>query len=40
MWASNYNTSSPTGYADLYAIQSPLGAIAPQIPAPQNLRFK
>jgi hypothetical protein len=26
MWASNYNTSSPTGYADEYAIQNPLGA--------------
>jgi hypothetical protein len=29
MWASNYNISSPTGYADLYAIQSPLGLPAP-----------
>lgn len=37
MWASNYNTRSPVGYADLYAIQFPLGA---RIAAPQNLRFK
>ena len=26
MWASNFDSSSPTGYADLYAIPSPLGA--------------
>ena len=25
MWVSNFNVSSPTGYADLYAIQSSLG---------------
>jgi hypothetical protein len=37
MWTSNFNTRSPVGYADLYAIQSPLG---PSFPAPQNLRFK
>jgi len=40
MWASNFNDNTPVGYADLYAIQSPLG---PQVPpvgmsAPQNLR--
>jgi hypothetical protein len=40
MWVSNFNINSPSGYADLYAIQSPLGPGSGQIPAPQNLRFK
>lgn len=26
MWTSNYNTNSPGGYSDMYAIQYPLGA--------------
>lgn len=38
MWGSNFNDSSPDGYADLYAILSPLGPVG--LPAPQNLRFK
>jgi hypothetical protein len=37
MWSSNFNTSSPSDYADFYGIQSPLGL---GFPAPQNLRFK
>jgi hypothetical protein len=40
VWTSNMNDSTPAGYADLYAIQSPLGAGSGQLPAPQNLRFK
>jgi len=43
MWTSNYNMSLPTGYADLYAIQSPLAGSPPPSgppPAPQNLRLK
>ena len=40
MWTSNFNTNSPSGYSDLYAIQSPLGATSSNIPAPANLRFK
>jgi hypothetical protein len=40
MWGSNFNTSSPAGYADIYAIEFPLGSTAGGIPAPQNLRFK
>lgn len=38
MWTSNFNTSSPTPYADLYLIQSPLGTITGNLPAPTNLR--
>lgn len=39
MWTSNFNTNSPTGYSDMYVIQSPLGAIPPgPLPAPQNLQ--
>jgi hypothetical protein len=38
MWASNFNVSSPTGYADLYAIQNPLGTPAASLSAPTNLR--
>jgi hypothetical protein len=37
LFNSNFNISLPAGYADLYAIQSPLG---PSFSAPQNLRFK
>lgn len=37
MWTSNYNTSSPSGYSDMYAIQNPLG-VPSVLPAPQNLR--
>jgi hypothetical protein len=37
MWGSNFNTNSPSEYADFYGIQSPLGL---GFPAPQNLRFK
>jgi hypothetical protein len=42
LWNSDFNISSPTGYADIYAIQSPLGPPGPPgtTPAPQNLRFK
>ena len=41
MWASNFNISSPTGYADLYAIQSPLNLSAPvPIPPPSNLKVQ
>lgn len=38
LWNSNFNTSSPFGYADLYAIRLPATAAGP--PIPQNLRFK
>src|SRR6266516_332964 len=41
MWASNFNIGSPTGYADLYAIQFPLAGSPPPSgppPAPGNLR--
>lgn len=38
MWVSDYDVSSPTGYADLYTIQSPLGSVQPPLPAPTNLR--
>jgi len=44
MWASDFNISSPSGYADLYAIQSPLAGSSPPPsgppPAPQNLQVK
>ena len=42
MWASDLNISSPTGYADMYGIQNPLGAAPPPptIPAPTNLRVQ
>src|SRR6266853_379873 len=41
LWTSDYNVSSPVGYSDLYAIQSPLAGLPPPSgspPAPQNLR--
>jgi hypothetical protein len=39
LWVSNFNTSSPVGYADLYAIQFPLGAAQQSVlPPPSNLR--
>jgi len=37
MWTSNFNTSSPAGYSDIYAIESPLGQPV-RLAAPQNLR--
>jgi len=37
MWASNFDSSAPKGYADLYAIPSPLGASSSPA-APTNLR--
>ena len=40
MWSSNFNVSSPTGYADLYAILSPIGPAGSSIPAPTNLRVQ
>jgi hypothetical protein len=38
LWNSNFNAGTPAGYADIYAIQSPLGPAGP--PAPLNLRIK
>ena len=40
MWTSDFNISSPTGYADTYAIQSPLGSTGATVPAPQNLQVR
>jgi hypothetical protein len=40
MWASDFNISSPSGYADIYAIQFPLGSTPGPIPSPQNLRVR